>query len=107
MGRTIYNAAQTTPVSGRDTVAAAATAETILSSTTSVPVIYIDIQAETDNTGVVVVGDSGVVATLATRKGICLNAGETYRLENVDLKDVFVDVTVSGDGYTYNYVKGT
>lgn len=107
MGRTPYNSVLTTPVSGRDTVAAAATAERILSSSTSVPVVYIDIQAETDNTGLVVIGDSGVVAALATRKGIALNAGDTYRLENVDLADVYADVTVSGDGYTYVYVKGT
>lgn len=87
---------------GRKVVAAAATAEAL--SSTRLGVSYIIITAETNNTGVVAVGASTVVAAEATRLGIPLNAGDSLSLGAVNLADVYLDVTVSGDGVTYLYL---
>jgi hypothetical protein len=86
---------------GRDTIATAGTAEQV--STTSLVVEWIIIQAELNNTGVIVVGGSTVVAAEATRRGVALNAGDSVPLYGVDLSEVYVDTTVNGDGYTYLY----
>ena len=85
---------------GRKTVSAAA-AEALASSTLAKVVI---ITAETDNTGVIVVGGSTVVALLATRRGTPLFAGDSIVLEIDNLADVYLDTTVSGDGVTYTYL---
>ena len=85
---------------GRKVVAVAATAEALAGATTCQRV---DITAETDNTGIIVVGGSTAVALLATRQGTPLNAGDSYSLEIDDLADVFIDATVSGDGVTFTY----
>ena len=69
--------------------------------TTSNVVSYIILTAETDNTGVIVVGASTVVATVLTRRGIPLSAGDSISLGAVDLADIYLDSTVSGDGVTY------
>lgn len=95
---------------GRQTVTAAGTAERLTS--TSVPVVSVAITAETDNTGLIAVGGSTVVAALATRRGIPLAAGEsvtfTLSQDGVDeLSDVWIDSTVSGDGVTYAYVEAS
>lgn len=91
----------------RKTVAAAATAERL--SSTSIAFRSLVITAETDNTGVVVYGGSTVVAALSTRRGTPLAAGESKEFlaeqHGVDdLRDIFLDVTVSGDGVTASYV---
>lgn len=83
----------------RKTVTAAGTAEAL--SSTDLVVDFIIITAETNNTGVMAVGASTVVATVATRRGVPLNAGDTISLGGVNLKDVYLDCTVSGDGVTY------
>lgn len=88
----------TTAVPGRKVVAVAGTAESLAATTTCKKV---DIVAETDNTGIIVVGDSTVVAALATRKGVPLYAGDFYSLEIADPATLFLDTTVSGDGVTY------
>ncbi len=85
---------------GRKVVAAAATAEALAGATTCQRV---DITAETDNTGIIVVGGSTAVALLASRQGTPLSAGDSYSLEIDDLADVFIDATVSGDGVTFTY----
>ena len=72
-----------------------------LASTTAIKRVYI--QAETDNTGVIVVGASTVVASLSTRRGIALNAGDVLTLDIDDLADVYIDSTVNGDGVTFTY----
>lgn len=60
------------------------------------------ITAETDNTGVVVVGGSGVIASLATRLGVPLNAGDSVVIGlSDDLSELWLDSTVSGDGVTF------
>jgi len=90
----------TTIGDGRKTVATAGTREALAVST---PCKKVDITAETDNTGIIVVGGSTVVAALATRQGIPLYAGDTYSFEIDNLADIYIDTTVSGDGCTYTY----
>lgn len=85
---------------GRKTVATAGTAEALAASTA---VKYVVITAETDNTGVICVGSSTVVAALATRRGIPLEAGDSTVIPIDDLADVYIDTTVNGDGVTYVY----
>ncbi len=85
---------------GRKVVASAATAEALATTTACKRV---DITAEFNNTGVIVVGGSTVVADLATRRGVPLYAGSTYTVLIEDLADVYIDATVSTDGVTYTY----
>lgn len=63
----------------------------------------IDIQAQTDNTGLIAVGFTGVDATEATGTGVILYAGDTYSLETGNLNLIYIDSTVSGDGVRYTY----
>lgn len=84
---------------GRKTVTSAGTAEAL--STTATRVVEVAIQAETDNTGVIVVGDANVVAALATRKGIALAAGDAITLNVSQLTAIYLDTTVNTDGVTY------
>ena len=86
---------------GRKVVATAGTRETLTAPT---PAKLVIITAETDNTGYIVVGGTTVVAALATRQGIPLNAGDSITLEIDDLADVNLDSTVSGDGVTFLYL---
>lgn len=87
---------------GRKVVAAAGTREALVASSTPAKVVFLT--AETDNTGVVVVGGTGVIAALATRRGTPLSAGDTVILDCDDLVDINLDVTVAGDGVTYTYL---
>ena len=63
----------------------------------------VDIQAQTDNTGLIAVGFTGVDATEATGTGIILYAGDTYSLEISNLNLIYIDSTVSGEGVRYTY----
>lgn len=87
--------------SGRKVVTTAGTRVTLVSS--SIPCKKVDITAETDNTGVIVVGGSGVIASLSTREGNPLTAGQPYSFEIDDLQKIYIDSTVSGDGVTFVY----
>ena len=91
-----------TIVDGRKVVASTATAEAL--SATDLVVNFIIITAETDNTGVITVGASSVVGAVGTRRGIPLNAGDSISLGGVNLKDVYLDTTVNGDGCTFVYL---
>lgn len=91
----------TTIKDGRKTVTTAATRETLVSSST--PAKLVIITAETDNTGVIAIGGSTVVATVLTRRGTPLLAGDSMLLEVDDLLDIYLNSTVSGDGVTYVY----
>ena len=86
---------------GRKVVTTAGEREALASST---PATIVIITAETDNTGYVVVGGATVVAALATRQGIPLNAGDSVTLEIDNLADVYLDVTISGEGVTFLYL---
>ena len=89
---------------GRAVVTTATTAVVLTSTDTSVA--WVIIQAETDNTGKVAVGDSGVVAAIGTQSnGVILTAGESVTLPVADLNALYIDSTVSGDGVTYFYGK--
>lgn len=60
------------------------------------------ITAESDNTGLIVVGAVNVVATLATRVGVPLAPGESIVVGlTADLSEIYLDSTVNGDGVTY------
>lgn len=85
---------------GRKVVTTAGTRVTLASSTACKQVV---ITAETDNTGIVVVGGSTVVAALATRQGVPLAAGDSVAIEIDNLADVYLDSTVNGDGVTFAY----
>lgn len=93
----------TTINDGRKTVTTAATAERLVASST--PAKYVMLTAETDNTGVIAWGGSTVVATVLTRRGQPLLAGDSSPWIDVDdLYDIYLDTTVSGDGVTFVYL---
>lgn len=79
------------------------TAGTDVALSTSVSAKWVVIQAQTDNTGIIAVGASGVDATVATGTGVALAAGESLTIPAEDLGSIFVDATVSGDGVRYTY----
>ena len=85
---------------GRKVVSSAGTAEALASSTEIKEVL---VTAETNNTGMIVVGGSGVIAAEATREGTPLYPGDTILIQVDDLAEVYVDSTVNGDGVTYTY----
>lgn len=86
---------------GRKVVAVAGTAEVLASDTPCKEVI---IMAETDNTDVVAIGASTVVADLTTRQGIALFAGSSITLTIDNLSKVFIDAVVSSEGVTFIYL---
>jgi len=73
-------------------------------STKSVLCYKVEITAEEDNAGVVVVGAETVTANIATRRGVYLNAGDSYTITDVNnLNKIWLDATEDGDGVTYIY----
>lgn len=85
---------------GVKTVTTAGTDEALAGSTACKRVT---IQAQTDNTGWIAVGTSGVDATVATGTGVLLGAGDSFELEIDNLSDVYIDSTVNGEGARYIY----
>lgn len=85
---------------GVKTVAAAGTDEALAGST---PAKWVTVQAQTDNTGIIAVGASGVDATVATGTGVALAGGESITLPVDNLADVFIDATVTGEGVRFVY----
>jgi len=90
--------------SGRKVVAAIGTAERL--SDTQLLVDMLEVAAETDNTGLITVGGSAVIGALATRKGNSLTSSKTKVFiapegKKINLRDVWLDTTVNGDGVTY------
>ena len=91
--------ANTTVTDGRKVVTTAGTRVALATSTACKEVV---ITAETDNTGIVVVGAAAtVIAAIATRTGVPLSAGDSIVLSSDDLADIGLDSTVSGDGVTF------
>ena len=78
---------------GVKTVTTAGT-DVVLASSKSAK--WIIIQAQTDNTGVIAVGGSGVDGTVATGTGVALAAGESVSLPIDDLANIYIDATVNG-----------
>ena len=88
---------------GRKVVAAAGTAVTITSATLAV--FWVVFTAETDNTGIIALGGSTVVAAQTTQRGLLLLAGESSPpMFDADLNLTYIDATVTGDGVSYAYL---
>lgn len=85
---------------GVKVVASAGTDEALATSKNAKWVV---IQAQTDNTGLIAVGSSGVDATEATGTGAALAAGDSVTIPVDDLASVYIDATVSGEGVRYTY----
>ena len=85
---------------GVTTVTTAGTDVVLASSTVAKWVI---IQAQTDNTGIIAVGNAGVDATVATGTGIALAAGESVTIPCSNLNTIYIDSTVDTDGVRYTY----
>lgn len=85
---------------GVKTVTNAGTDEALAGSTTCKRVV---IQAQTDNTGYIAVGATGVDATVATGNGALLTPGASIEIDIDNLADIFIDATVSGEGVRYSY----
>lgn len=89
---------------GRKTVAAAGTAEKL--SSTSTPVLSVEIRALDANTKPVAIGASTVKAKASEARGRLLKAGENVRLEGIsNLNQIFVDAEVNGEGVSYFYTQ--
>lgn len=86
---------------GVKTVTTAGTDVALVASST--PAKWVVVQAQTDNTGNIAVGATGVDATESTGTGILLAASESITLPVDNLTDVFIDASVSGDGVRFTY----
>ena len=88
--------------SGRQIVTTAASAVQLASSLVMGEIIIV---AEFNNTGVICVGGSGVIADEATRKGAPLNPGDAVIITIDNINKIYIDSTIDGDGVTYVVVK--
>lgn len=96
---------QISPFTGiGDGRAVVSSAGTRVALSTSTPIKEVTITAETDNTGVIVVGGTSCIAALATRRGTPLEAGDSITLGVSNLSLIYIDATVNGDGVTYSYL---
>jgi hypothetical protein len=86
---------------GRKVVATAGTAERLVASNTSCR--KVEITALAENTGYVVVGDSTVVASAGTRRGLPISSGTTLTVYVEDLYTLFLDVETAGEGVSFIY----
>lgn len=86
---------------GRKTVTSAGTPEAL--SSTSKAIRKLIVSALTDNTDVIYVGDKTVRAADGSESGVALYASNTIELNIADLKDVFIDVRVGGEGVSYYF----
>jgi hypothetical protein len=84
-------------VSGRQVVVTAGTSVQLSTQACK----SVAITAGTANTGIIVVGDSAVVAAVATRKGTPLSAGDTLIAGVSNMNLLYMDATVSGEGVTW------
>ena len=102
-----------TITSGRKVTVSAGTAVALVASTQ--PVSAIVVTAEEDNTGDIVLGDSAIDETPATRAGHLLAAGQSVAInagENssgrgmLDIAKLFIDSAVSADGVHWIAMSG-
>lgn len=87
-------------VSGTKNVTTAGT-EVQLSST-NVGVDWVVICPRPANTGVIVIGDSSVVATAGSERGAVIPANGIV-LPVVNLDQIYIDASVSGEGVSFIY----
>lgn len=85
---------------GRKTVSSAGTREQL---STTLTIKKVEITALENNTDVVVIGGSTVVALYATRRGTPIRPGETLTVYINDLAKIYIDALTSGDGVSYTY----
>jgi len=92
-------------ITGTKTVTVAGSAEQI--TATSTPVKGVWVSADLGNTGIIVVGDSSVVAADGFQQGWILIPGNPpLFLEHVtDLNELYVDSQTNGDKLCYAYVR--
>lgn len=88
-------------VSGSKAVTTAGTRVQLVSSPTEAK--RLDVTANFNNTDMIVIGGSGVVASQGTRKGVPIAPGNTYTFTITDVSLVWIDSVVSGEGTTFNY----
>jgi len=86
-----------------DGITSVATAGTDVTLGPTTTIKKVDIQAQTDNTGLIAIGNTGVDATESTGTGVILYPGDTFTLEINQLATVFIDSTVSGEGVRFVY----
>lgn len=94
---TVTPAGDDAVVDGRQVVTTAGTSVQLSSAACKA----VAITAETDNTGVIVIGASTVVAAQGTRRGIPMSPGDTTIWAVDNMNRLFIDSTVSGDGVTW------
>ena len=87
--------------SGRKVVASAGTREKLATDTYCKKVT---ITALVENTGVIVVGGSGVIALQINREGIPLYPANSVEIATSNLNKIYLDSEVNGEGVTFNYV---
>ena len=90
-----------TMADGSKNVTTAGTAVPLVATSTECK--RVDVTARINNTDVVVVGASTVVAASGTRRGVPLLPGATYTFYPTDLADVYIDSVVSGEGVSFVY----
>lgn len=86
---------------GRKTVSSAGTAVRLVSSNT--PCRKVEIQALPDNTDNVAIGDSNVLATSGSERGVILSPNGSVTMYVSDLYALYVDAAVSSEGVSYTY----
>lgn len=86
---------------GLQLVASAGTAEALAAASTACRLVVVS--ARPENTDVVVVGASTVVAAAGTRRGISLSPGQSVSLRVKDVANLYVDAVVTGEGVSYVY----
>lgn len=64
-------------------------------------VALVDLEAASDNSGIICIGNSNVVAALTDYNSIELAAGDLLTLRNINLYDVWADVRTAGDAITW------
>lgn len=85
--------------SGQKTVTTAGVAERLVANPTYCE--SVTIKALHGNTGYVYIGDGEVSSAV----GFVLDAGEPTSMDIDDLHDIFLDVSVNGEGVSYLYVR--
>ena len=94
-------AVATTVGDGRAVVTTPGTAVALAASTA---IKEVTVTSETNNTDLICVGGSTVVAALATQRGTPLYPGDSFTLKSDDLAEVFIDAIVATEGVVYTYL---
>jgi len=90
-------------VAERKVVTTAGTAVPLIATSTACKRVVVC--AETDNTGIIAIGDSSVVAAEGSQRGIPLFPGDKIEIDIDDVSKIYIDSTVNGDGVTFFYLK--